>query len=137
MHTSPPSLAAIHAAQRALAINRAHGDELRRRLAQLIRRFRRGLGHIGLQTIGGSFPVQTLGPLTGINAETLHQRLLRSGIRTVLHRARNVGKPTVSFLITAGHASNAIDRAVDAVGHASGMRKINYLRSGETHERAI
>lgn len=122
MHTSPPSLAAIHAAQRALAINRAHGDELRQHLAQLVRHFRRRLGQIGLQPIGGSFPVQTLGPLTGIDAETLHQRLLRSGIRTVLHRARTVGKPRVSFLIAAGHAPTEIDRAVDAVGYAAGMR---------------
>lgn len=137
VHTSPPSRAAIHAARRALEINCTRGDELRQRLAQLVRRFRRRLGHSGLQTFGGSFPLQTLGPLSGINAETLHQRLLRSGIRTVLHRARNVGKPTISFLITAGHAANDIDRAVNAVGHASGMRQINYLRSGENNERAI
>jgi len=137
MHTSPPSRAAIHAAQRALETNHAHGDKLRQHLAQLVRRFRRRLGQIGLQTIGASFPVQTLGPLTEINAETLHQRLLRSGIRTVLHRAHTVGKPKVSFLITAGHAPNDIDRAVDAVGHASGMRPFTYLSSGETNERAI
>lgn len=122
MHTSPPSRAAIHAALHALAINRAHGDALRQHLVKLVRRFRLRLAHIGLQTIGASFPVQTLGSLSGINADTLHQRLLRSGIRTVLHRARAAGKPKISFLITAGHSPNEIDRTVDAVRHGSGMR---------------
>jgi 8-amino-7-oxononanoate synthase len=137
VHTSPPSLAAIRAAQRALAINRVHGDELRQRLAKLVLRFRRRLGRIGLQTSGESFPIQTLEPPVGIDAATLHRRLLRSGIRSVLHRARTGSKPKVSFLITADHAASDIDRAVAAVGHASGMPHINYTRSGESNERAI
>ena len=100
MHTSPPSRAAIHAARRALEINHAYGDNLRQRLTRLLRRFRNRLAKTGLQAIGGTFPVQTLGPLPGIDAEALHRQLLRMGIQTVLHRSRIAEKPQIVFCLT-------------------------------------
>jgi len=117
VHCSPPSIAALHAAEQALAFNRRHGDRLRRYLAQLVRRFQTGLHAIGLATDGGLFPVQTLRP-AGIAAEVLRARLLRLGIRTiVVRRCREVGA-RVAFLITALHRRSDIDMAVEAIGHA-------------------
>src|SRR5262249_17163047 len=55
MHCSPPSVALIYAAERALQINESRGEHLRRRLAQLVRRFREHLRQVGLAASGGLF----------------------------------------------------------------------------------
>jgi 8-amino-7-oxononanoate synthase len=116
-HCSPPSLASLHAAEHALAVNRTDGDRLRRYLAQLVRRFRAGLHAIGLAADGGLFPVQTLRP-AGIMADVLYERLLRLGIRTfVTRRCHEIGV-RVAFLITALHRRSDIDQAVEAIGRA-------------------
>ncbi len=117
MHCSPPSLAVLHAAEHALAVNRTHGDRLRQHLAQLVRRFRAGLRALGLAADGGLFPVQTLRPF-GMAAEALHLRLFRLGIRTILIRqCRGIGA-RIAFLITALHRPADIDQAVAAIGRA-------------------
>lgn len=117
VHCSPPSIANLHAAEHALAVNRTDGDRLRRYLAQLVRRFRAGLRAIGLAADGGLFPVQTLRP-AGVAADVLHGRLLRLGIRTiVIRRCREIGAQ-VAFLITALHRRSDIDQAVEAIGRA-------------------
>jgi 8-amino-7-oxononanoate synthase len=117
VHCSPPSLAALHAADHALAINLAVGDRLRRHLAQLVRRFHRGLHAIGLAADGGLFPVQTLRRV-GIPAEILYQRLLHLGIRTILIRCCREISSRVAFLITALHRHSDIDRAVETLDRA-------------------
>jgi 8-amino-7-oxononanoate synthase len=117
LYCSPPSLAVLHATERALAINHTHGDRLRRHLAQLVRRFDARLHAIGLAADGGLFPVKTLQP-AGVAAEVLYQRLLLLGVRTiVIRRCREIGA-RVAFLITALHRSSDIDLAVEAIGHA-------------------
>lgn len=117
VHCSPPSLAHLHAAEQALAVNEVHGEALRRHLARLVRRFRAGLRAIGLAADAGLFPVQTLRP-AGIAAQVLHERLLGFGIRSVLiRRCREIGA-RVAFLITALHRSSDIDLAVDAIRRA-------------------
>lgn len=116
VHCSPPSAAVIHAAEHALAVNEACGDNLRLRLVQLVRRFRSKLKQIALSGTGGLFPVQTLVPAPGLDVKTLYDRLLQCGIRTVLHRGRNGHCPRISFLITALHQQSDIDCAVDALG---------------------
>jgi 8-amino-7-oxononanoate synthase len=123
VHCSPPSTAALHAAEHALAINRNHGDALRLRLAQLVRRFHNRLTDAGFPVTGGLFPVQTLAPVPGLDAATLHERLLRGGVRTVLRCGAHSTGPCVSFLITTCHRSNDIDRAVDALTYATGTQK--------------
>jgi 8-amino-7-oxononanoate synthase len=116
-HCSPPSLAVLHAAEHAVAVNRAHGDRLRQYLAQLVRRFRAGLRTLGLAVEGRLFPVQILSPV-GVAAETLYMRLLRLGIRTILiQRCRHIGAQ-VAFLITALHRPSDIDRVIEAIGRA-------------------
>lgn len=120
VHCSPPSIAVIHAAEHALAVNETRGNSLRLRLAQLVLYFRSKLKAICLAATGGLFPVQTLRPVPELNAATIHDRLLECGIRTVLHRGHNAHWPRISFLITALHKPSDIDRAVDARGRIAG-----------------
>jgi len=119
VHCSPPSFAELHAGERALEVNRASGDALRLRLARLVRRLRAGLRRLGVPLTRSLFPVQSLAPSSAVDAETLHQRLFRLGIRALLHRPACRPGATVSFLITAHHTPAAIDRAVEAVAAAA------------------
>jgi 8-amino-7-oxononanoate synthase len=121
VHSSPPSIAVIRAAEHALAVNHEQGDTLRQRLATLVRRLRLRLAEAGFSATGGMFPVQTLAPLPKPDAMTLHQRLLRLGVRTVLHHGRNGHDPRLSLLITARHCPGDIDRAVEALTYAAGI----------------
>jgi 8-amino-7-oxononanoate synthase len=114
-HTSPPSTAVIRAAQHALEVNRQCGDRLRLHLWRLVRRLRTNLDRIGLAATGGVFPVQTLEPAAGLDAVQLHERLRRQGVETVLQRGRNGCEARVSFLLTANHMPQDIDRAMEAL----------------------
>lgn len=60
VHCSPVSIADVHAVDSALAINGRSGDELRRRVADAVQRLRSALHGLGIQTVGGFFPVQAL-----------------------------------------------------------------------------
>ena len=105
-HCSPPSVAALRAAEHALALNELRGDALRRRLAALVGRFRGGLAALGLRAEGARFPVQT------IQAD-LHASLLEHGVRTI---RRSGG---VTFLITAAHCPADVDVALRALDVAT------------------
>ncbi|RII30396.1 MAG: aminotransferase class I/II [Geobacter sp.] len=120
VHCSPPSAASVHAAHRALTVNDQMGDTLRYRLAGLVSRFRHLLGQQGVSLSGGLFPMQTLPPLPGLDAATLHQQLLREGIKTVLHRRRGGNLPLVSFIITASHTENDIEKAAETLAYLWG-----------------
>jgi 8-amino-7-oxononanoate synthase len=133
VHCSPPSVAALHAAERALNVNRELGDHLRRHLAQLVRRFQTGLHAIGLAADGGLFPVQTLRP-AGVAAEVLSERLRRLGIRTIVIRCcREIGA-RVAFLITALHRRSDIDQAVEAIGRAMTFDHYTQQLTGGHHD---
>jgi 7-keto-8-aminopelargonate synthetase-like enzyme len=108
----------VAAAERALALNAREGDERRRRLAARVRAFRRRLAEAGLAAAGGLFPVQTLERPAGPAAAALHLRLLRSGVRTVLHRDRGGRGVRLSLLIRADHAHDDVLAAADAVAAA-------------------
>ncbi len=113
-HCSPPSIVALHAAERALALNASNGDGLRARVAALVGRFRSGLAALGLSADGERFPVQTL---VSDDAQRLHARLLEMGVRTVL---RDPGRTRrLTFLITARHRPADVDQALDALDHAA------------------
>jgi 8-amino-7-oxononanoate synthase len=118
-HSSPPSMAVIHAAENALAVNQECGDTLRLRLAQRVRHFREHLTDTGFLVTGGLFPVQTLTPLPALHAGVLHERILRLGVRTVLRRSHNGNGPRISFLLTVRHRLQDIDRAVEALTYAT------------------
>jgi 8-amino-7-oxononanoate synthase len=121
VHCSPPSFAAIGAGERALMINAGQGDDLRGRLFDLVRRFRRELHGIDIAASGGFFPMQTLKPAAGIDPALLHARLSDLGVGTVLHRARNGGETRLSFLISTAHSTADIDAGTDALRAASAL----------------
>ena len=120
VHCSPPSQAVVHAAARALALNRAAGDRLRLRLLDRVRRFRRRLAEQGVQVRGGDFPVQTLPTANAPAALALQRALLRRGVHAVLLAPDpGGGGPRLCFLITAAHAPRDIDRAAAALAAAA------------------
>jgi 8-amino-7-oxononanoate synthase len=119
VHCSPPPAAVVRGAERALEINAHKGDELRRRVFELVRRFRRRLDEVGLQAAGGLFPVQTLAA-PGLQGLNVHQMLLQRGIRTVVLRNTNRdNEATIALLITARHSSADIDRVAAALSEVS------------------
>ncbi len=124
VHSSPPSTAVIHAAEHALALNQKDGEVLRLRLAKLVGQFRDRLRNAGFSYSGNLFPVQTLILPDDFDSSALHSRLLQLGVHTVLHRSRNGNNPRISFIITARHTPRDIDRAVDTLEHAAGIKKI-------------
>lgn len=113
VHCSPPSAAAISAALRALELNRRIGDVLRRRLAERVVRFRRGVPD--LVAADSMFPVQPLKLPGRIDARALYRALLGRGVRPVLHRDSNDGGSRISFVLTARHRMSEIDRAVQSL----------------------
>jgi 8-amino-7-oxononanoate synthase len=113
VHCSPPSLAAIAAADHALDENARRGDALRARLAALVARFRQGAAELGLPLVPTLFPVQSLEPMPGAAALRLHGRLRARGVGTVLRAGRD--GPAITFLITARHTPSDIDRALEAL----------------------
>jgi 8-amino-7-oxononanoate synthase len=114
-HTSPPAQPLVRAAGAALDANERIGDRLRRRLAELVGRFRRALGAFGVVPSGGLFPVQGLGGMTVAAARALHEALLRRGVRTVLHGDHMRPGGRVSFVITAAHSEADVDAAAGAL----------------------
>lgn len=118
IHCSPPAIALIHAVHNALKINTKQGDQLRQRLSKLVRQFKASLRQIGLFTMGGLFPIQTLKLTPNIDAAWLHERLLKLGLRTVLHHSRNGQAAKLSFLITTLHSSSDINQGVATLKQA-------------------
>jgi len=127
VHSSPPSLADISAAQWAIAANETRGDSLRSRLAKLVRHFRESLGEIGLSASGGLFPVQTLKAIPGVDPAPLYRRLLSLGVRAVLRSTRHAPGVALTFLVTVFHTRSDISRCMGAL-----QQSILLIR----HERA-
>jgi 8-amino-7-oxononanoate synthase len=119
VHCSPPSVAALHAAAHALAVNRAHGDALRARLAGLVALFRRTLSAAGLAVSGGLFPVQTLVAVHGREAVRLHRALARRRVLAVLRRDAEGSGPRLTFLLSARHDARDIAAVAQAVARSA------------------
>ncbi|MBA5638506.1 pyridoxal phosphate-dependent aminotransferase family protein [Duganella sp. LX20W] len=112
-HCSPPSVAVIAAAGRALAINRTCGDRLRARLWRNVARFRAGAALRGMACKGGVFPVQTL-PLPPWAAPVRMQAALaEQGVHAVAQWTGRCG--ALTFLLRADHRPEQIARALDAL----------------------
>ena len=114
VHASPPSVAAIHAAWRALQVNRECGAALRRTLWLRVAQLQGGLARIGIGSKGGRFPVQTLRLAPGVDGRALHAALARRGVDTVLQAGE---PPVISFLLRADHRGSDIEHALDALEH--------------------
>ena len=112
VYSSPPSVAAVRAAEAALAINRERGDRLREQLAERVRRFRNGLRELGLEAAGGLSPVQNLEIPAGVDPLDLFRRLAAVGVKAVLRQGRCRPGPLLTFLLRADVAPEEIDRAV-------------------------
>jgi 8-amino-7-oxononanoate synthase len=129
VYSSPPSVAAIRAAEAALRINREQGDRLRARLAERVRHFREHLRAAGLAASGGLSPVQNLELPHGVDPVVLFRRLGDAGVRTVLRQPRCRPGPRLTFLLHANHSPGEIERAVETVA-----RTVRILRRYR-HER--
>ena len=114
MHCSPPSIAILNVAQRALEINSRVGNELRSQLARRVSQFRGRLREMDLSSTGGLFPVQTLNVTSG-EARRIHLGLQRKGVQSVLRRAHTGDGAKLSFIITARHRPHDIDQATDLI----------------------
>jgi 8-amino-7-oxononanoate synthase len=116
LHCSPPSVAAIHAARRALNYTAICGALLRERLARLAARLRERLGQAGLAAVGKlPFPVQSFRTRTADDAMRLHRRLFDAGVRALVTAGCDNAIPRLTFIITAKHGERDIDRAGDAI----------------------
>lgn len=111
IHCSPPSLAALHAAERALTLNKREGDRRRRQLAQNVVLFRRLLAEAGIFTMGRLFPVQTLRLPPDADIARLYKILNINGIRSVWRQGCN-GRSALSFILTARRQPYDIKQAV-------------------------
>lgn len=115
VHCSQPSAAVIQAALHALRVNSLSGDALRLRLARLVARFRGRLADACLSTTGGIFPFQTLVPVPGIDSASIHENLVRRGVKAVLHKGGRGRAPLISFIVTARHTPFEIDHAAGII----------------------
>lgn len=115
VHCSPPSLAAIRAAARALSLDHARGDALRARLHANVRRLRAPLLAAGLEVRGGSFPVQSLPLGSDLDPVALHHALLARGIRTFVTQSRCEVGPRLGLVVRADHLPEHLERAAHAL----------------------
>lgn len=112
-HCSPPSVAVIAAAERALAINRTCGDSLRARLWRNVAQFRGGAALRGIRCQGGAFPVQSVPLPASASPVHLQAALDGQGVHAVAQRTGRRG--VLSFLLRADHRPEQIERALDAL----------------------
>jgi 8-amino-7-oxononanoate synthase len=110
-HTSPPSNAVLHAAENALRINALEGDQIRRRLARLVIRFREKISDGGLHVRSSLFPVQMFAASRDSDAVRLRRLLRGAGVRTALVRGLISPGAKLVFVINASHSCSEIDRA--------------------------
>jgi 8-amino-7-oxononanoate synthase len=114
VHSSPPSTAAIHAAAHALADNFRCGDDLRRRLAANVRRFKEYLRSGGVMAEAGGSPVVRVQVSLRAQAKALQSALGRRGVRCFV-QARCQGGVQLGFVVRADHEARHVDQAAFAL----------------------
>ena len=117
VHASPPSIAVLHAAEHALIVNAAHGDAIRRHLAELVTYFREQIRWTGFgsQSI---FPAQILASDLHRAPVRLHRMLLAAGVRTVVVRKRDAPGARLVFSFNASHSIADVDQAANTLAAA-------------------
>lgn len=131
VYSSPPSVAAIRAAEAALDFNHRLGDEARARLAEKVARFRRRLRESGLRSEGGLSPVQNLRVAAGLDPAALWQRLRESGVQAVLRKGKCRPGLFLTFLLRADQSPEEIDRAVAALVRTCSRKRDRFQSLGE------
>jgi 8-amino-7-oxononanoate synthase len=119
LHSSPPTVVDLLAAQNALWRNEIEGDQLRERLLNLIWKLRAAVGWgsgIGLRS--GDFPVQVTSALPHARAVEVQAILARSGIRTLLVRPCRGDGTALLLVVTARHAAGEVQQAGRLLGEA-------------------
>lgn len=110
LHTSPPNQASVRAGQIALQANPSIGEQRRQKLWRNLQYWWQGLFALGLRSQGGPFPVQSLIFASTQQSLALHAYLQEQGVSSVLQRARHRGNGQLSFIFTAEHSLQDIDR---------------------------
>lgn len=113
LHCSPPSVAALQAAQAALDGNGRSGAHWRARLLHLVRRLRAAVVRVGFDAVGTlPFPVQSFvsrhAPGTAALVR-LARRLAEGGVHALLTRGCQGPASRLSFLVTARHRTVHVD----------------------------
>ncbi|HEY1797184.1 MAG TPA: hypothetical protein VGG57_13825 [Stellaceae bacterium] len=111
VHSSPPSLAVLHAARRALVLNAGSGEALRERLARLVGCLQEAIDELDVRLPRTLFPVQAIALDHPLRRQ---QHLAAQGINTAVVRGCDGGDKLV-FVIRAEHRQSDIDRAVSAL----------------------
>lgn len=111
-HSSPPSVAALSAAARALTINARSGDILRHRLAALVTSFRDRLQDVGLRAPRSLFPVQALDLAGRADPVWLQGKLSAQGIAAAVVTGCDGASPKLVFALNARHEPRDIERCV-------------------------
>jgi 8-amino-7-oxononanoate synthase len=120
IHCSPASVAAIHAAHRALQLNQRHGETLRRRQLDLVVRLRQRLIEAGLTPVGSlPFPVQSFHADSSPPVARMLQWLLCHGVRALLTKGCRAVAASLTFLVTTRHGLADIDVAGQAAASAA------------------
>lgn len=112
VHCSPPSIAALRAAEHALALNRTRGDAMRRHLVELVVRFREQIDRMRISVSRSLFPVQALSLDPYASAVRSQRMLQEAGVRTLLARNRTAPRAKLLFVFNALHSINDVDQAV-------------------------
>jgi 8-amino-7-oxononanoate synthase len=112
LHSSPPSIVALQAANNALRINSQYGAQLRERLLRNINIFQHEMKRSGFDTLGSFFPVQRVSNLPRAVIMPIYRRLLESGIRIVPVTSHN-NEVALCWILTATHQMGDIKFAVN------------------------
>jgi 8-amino-7-oxononanoate synthase len=118
LHSSPPAIPLVAAALAALKAHQICGDELRIRLVQRVKHFRRCLTEAGINLTGDHlFPIQTLFLPSAQLAWQAARMMRQRGVWTVLqiHPPDHPGGSVLRFILTADHTSDAIDQAAGVI----------------------
>jgi len=127
VHCSPPSIAALHAAEHALTLNRTRGDAIRLHLAELAIRFRKQIEGMGISVSRSLFPVRALALDPHFRAVRLHCMLREAGVQTLLARNRKPPGAKLLFVFDASHSIDHVDQAAMLLDAAI---RVQFARAG-------
>ena len=115
VHSSPVSIADLHAAINALSNNFFSGEERRKKLLNNVVSIKKGLNQLGISLTGGMFPFQTINNLPPNQISNLFQKLTANGIKAILTANHINSLPVLSFLINSTHVKEELQALISSV----------------------